>query len=85
MDIEMPDVNGFELTKVIRETYEQWFPIIFLSSNDSENYLSQGIDAGGDNYLTKPVKNAKVKAMARIARMQAELHDQNHQLEVFHI
>ncbi len=84
MDIEMPEVNGFELTKMIREKIEHWIPIIFLSSNDSEAYLSKGIDSGGDDYLTKPVKevilNAKIRAMARISHMQAELDDLNHQL-----
>ena len=67
MDIEMPEVDGFELTRMMREQHPQWFPIIFLSSNDSEEYLTKGIDAGADDYLTKPVKqvilNAKIRAM----------------------
>lgn len=86
MDIEMPEVDGFQLTKIIREEYEQWIPIIFLSSNESEAYLARGIDAGGDDYLTKPVKevilNAKIRAMARIAQMKAALDEANQRLEV---
>lgn len=86
MDIEMPEVNGFELTRLIRKEMDHWLPIIFLSSNDSESYLSKGIDCGGDDYLTKPVKevilNAKIRAMARIAHMQAQLDDLNHQLAI---
>jgi len=86
MDIEMPQVNGFELTKIIRKEMDHWLPIIFLSSNDSESYLSKGIDCGGDDYLTKPVKevilNAKIRAMARIALMQSQLDDLNHQLAI---
>lgn len=86
MDIEMPEMNGFELTKIIRLTYQEWMPIIFLSANDSENYLAQGIDAGGDDYLTKPVKQvvlaAKVRAMARISQMKSALERANKQLEV---
>ena len=86
MDIEMPDVNGFELTSMIRQQLPDWFPIIFLSANDSEEYLAQGIDAGGDDYLTKPVKKvilaAKIRAMGRIATMQAELDGLNKQLEI---
>jgi diguanylate cyclase (GGDEF)-like protein len=86
MDIEMPEVNGFELTKMIREQHPQWFPIIFLSSNDSEDYLTKGIDAGADDYLTKPVKqvilSAKIRAMERIATMKGALDRANKQLEI---
>jgi len=86
MDIEMPEVNGFELTKMMRELHPQWFPIIFLSSNDSEDYLTQGIDAGGDDYLTKPVKqvilSAKIRAMERIVQMKGALDRANKQLEI---
>ncbi|PCI63491.1 MAG: diguanylate cyclase response regulator [Gammaproteobacteria bacterium] len=86
MDIEMPEVNGFALTSMIREIYNHWIPIIFLSSNDSEEYLSKGIDAGGDDYLTKPVKEvilkAKIRAMARIASMQDELELLNRKLSI---
>jgi diguanylate cyclase (GGDEF)-like protein len=86
MDIEMPEVNGFELTKMMRKAYPQWFPIIFLSSNDSEDYLTKGIDAGADDYLTKPVKqvilSAKIRAMERIAKMKGALDRANKQLEI---
>lgn len=86
MDIEMPEMNGFELTKIVRSAYPEWMPIIFLSANDSEGYLAQGIDAGGDDYLTKPVKQvvlaAKIRAMERISLMKSALERANKQLEV---
>jgi len=85
MDIEMPEVSGFELTKMIREQYDHWFSIIFLSSDDRK-VASHMVLIPGDDYLTEPAKeeilNAKIRAMGRIARMQAELDDLNHQLEV---
>jgi diguanylate cyclase (GGDEF)-like protein len=86
MDIEMPEVDGFALTKMMRKEYPQWFPIIFLSANDSEEYLTQGIDAGADDYLTKPIKqvilSAKLRAMERIAKMKGALERANKQLEI---
>ncbi|TWX52835.1 GGDEF domain-containing protein [Colwellia hornerae] len=86
MDIEMPEVDGFALTKMMRKEYPQWFPIIFLSSNDSEEYLTKGIDAGADDYLTKPIKqvilSAKLRAMERIAKMKGALERANKQLEI---
>lgn len=86
MDIEMPEINGFELTKIIRKQLDHWVPIIFLSANKSDDYLAKGIDAGGDDYLTKPVNqvilNAKIRAMSRIADMQMQLDELNKQLEI---
>ncbi len=86
MDIEMPEVNGFELTKRIRTQYPEWIPIIFLSTNKSDSYLEKGIDSGGDDYLTKPVNqvllSAKLKAMERIVKMKGELERANRKLEM---
>jgi diguanylate cyclase (GGDEF)-like protein len=84
MDVEMPDVNGFQLTRKIREIKEEWVPIIFLTGQCDDSYLSQGIDAGGDDYLLKPVNSivlsAKIRAMSRIAKMKADLDEANHNL-----
>jgi diguanylate cyclase (GGDEF)-like protein len=86
MDIEMPDVNGFELTKMIRKQLNNWIPIIFLSANKSDDYLAKGIDAGGDDYLTKPVNKvileAKIRSMTRIYHMQEQLDELNKKLEM---
>lgn len=86
MDIEMPEINGFELTRMIREQLNHWIPIIFLSANTSDDYLAKGIDAGGDDYLTKPVNQvileSKIRSMSRIARMQVQLDELNKRLEI---
>lgn len=84
MDIEMPDMNGYELTELIRAAHPEWFPIIFLSATSSEQGIVKGIEAGGDDYLTKPVNEkilkAKIRAMERIANMRAMLQEANSQL-----
>ncbi|MCP4595637.1 diguanylate cyclase [Neptuniibacter sp.] len=86
MDVEMPGRNGFELTQAIRELYSKhWFPIIFLSAASDEQHYEKGINAGGDDYLPKPVSpiilRAKIRAMERIANMKKELDDANTRLE----
>jgi diguanylate cyclase (GGDEF)-like protein len=78
LDVEMPELNGFKVAKIIRSRDEDnWVPIIFLTGFVEDKHLSQGIEAGGDDYLTKPVSplvlNAKLKAMHRIAEMQTRL------------
>ena len=81
MDIEMPEMNGFELTRLIRKLLKHWVPIIFLTGSTEDSHLAEGIDAGGDDYLTKPVNatvlSAKIRAMARIAQMKADLDEVN--------
>lgn len=85
MDVEMPEVDGFDLTREIRKQLgQQWIPIIFLSGQTDDKHLAKGIDAGGDDYLTKPVNSvilsAKIRAMSRIAQMKAALDAANQQL-----
>jgi len=82
MDVEMPGIDGYETTRRIRAIKTtSWFPIIFLSGNTDDTYLARGIEAGGDDYLSKPVKpkvlQAKINAMARIAQMQDQLTEAN--------
>ncbi|EAR63026.1 diguanylate cyclase [Neptuniibacter caesariensis] len=85
-DVEMPGKNGFELTREIRNRFpDNWFPIIFLSGQSDEKHYEEGIDAGGDDYLTKPVSpivlKAKILAMERIAKMKKDLDSANARLE----
>ncbi len=77
LDVSMPDMNGFEVSAQIRKQYPEWVPIIFLSSHDEPSMIANAIEAGGDDYLIKPVNkivlNSKLIAMQRIAFMRREL------------
>ncbi|MCW8335543.1 GGDEF domain-containing response regulator [Vibrio paucivorans] len=85
LDITMPDMNGFEVSQEIRRLYPDWIPIIFLSSHEEPSMIAKAIDAGGDDYLTKPVDklvlNSKLIAMQRIAHMRRELKRASAKLE----
>ncbi|MCZ6413366.1 diguanylate cyclase [Vibrio parahaemolyticus] len=78
LDISMPEMNGFEVSLHVRETFPDWIPIIFLSSHEEPEMIAKAIDAGGDDYLIKPVDklvlNSKLIAMQRIAHMRRELN-----------
>jgi EAL domain-containing protein (putative c-di-GMP-specific phosphodiesterase class I)/DNA-binding response OmpR family regulator len=57
MDLNMPGANGIELTALIRE--QDAFahtPIVFLSGESSEDLQFDAIDAGGDDFLSKPIR-----------------------------
>lgn len=87
MDVEMPGLDGFETTRLIREWLEKddlWLPIIFVTGKNEEEDLRKGIDVGGDDYLIKPVSEtillAKIRAMERIITMRDELQRLNQSL-----
>jgi diguanylate cyclase (GGDEF)-like protein len=86
LDISMPEMDGFEVASEIRLRYKaDWIPIIFLSSHDEPEMIAKAIDAGGDDYLVKPVNKivlqSKLIAMQRIAHMRRELKQASSQLE----
>ncbi|WP_369921428.1 diguanylate cyclase [Marinomonas polaris] len=89
MDVQMPYINGFDAVRSIRKIQEQqhqeWLPVIFLSASAEDDDVEDGILAGGDDYLTKPISqkilSAKMLAMQRIADMRRRLVESNLALE----
>lgn len=89
MDVQMPVINGFDAVKAMRNIQEQqkqeWIPVIFLSASAEEGDVEDGILAGGDDYLIKPIGQkvlaAKMLAMKRIADMRRRLVESNSVLE----
>ena len=79
LDIILPDLDGFEVARQIRqmESPGDWTPIIFLSSLNKDKDIEEGIAAGGDDYLLKPISEvvlaAKMRAMQRIIQMRQSL------------
>ncbi|MCL2635376.1 MAG: diguanylate cyclase [Betaproteobacteria bacterium] len=80
LDVVLPDIDGFEVARRIRGMESNggdWTPIIFLSSLGRDEDIEQGILAGGDDYLHKPVSEivlgAKVRAMERLIQMRGSL------------
>ena len=61
-DVMMPKLDGFQLTKIIREKYQ--FPIIFLTAKCDHEDKIIGLDCGADDYIEKPFNPMEV--MARI-------------------
>ncbi|MFT7560439.1 MAG: diguanylate cyclase (GGDEF)-like protein [Flavobacteriales bacterium] len=85
MDVEMPGLDGFETTRLIRENLvDEWIPIIFVTGMNEDANYEEGIEAGGDDYLIKPISEtilrAKIRAMERIAKMRSEMRELNKKL-----
>ena len=58
LDINLPDIDGFELFKKIKNIKK--IPIIFLTANDLETSIVMGLDMGADDYVTKPFKTREL-------------------------
>ena len=77
IDVVMPIMDGYESARYMRETKaDEWVPIIFLSSKEADQDLDRAIEAGGDDYLVKPVSfvvlNAKIRALQRLESMRTK-------------
>lgn len=86
LDVNMDGIDGFETCRRLRKLAKNsWFPVIYLSATDSVDNIVEGLDAGGDAYVTKPVNprvlEAILKAMGRIADMKQALNQANEKLE----
>jgi PleD family two-component response regulator/EAL domain-containing protein (putative c-di-GMP-specific phosphodiesterase class I) len=73
MDLHMPDANGAELTALIREHPAfRSTPIVFLSGESDPEARFDAIDAGGDDFLAKPIspKHLITSVRNRVRRMR---------------
>jgi two-component system OmpR family response regulator len=68
LDVSLPDGSGLDLCKRLRESIPG-LPVVFLSSLDRSSDVVAGLEAGGDDYVTKPFHPsellARVRAVAR--------------------
>lgn len=74
MDLHMPKVNGMELTGLIRERAEFIdTPIVFLSGESDQDMQFEALEAGGDDFIAKPVRPRHLIAAVqnRIRRARA--------------
>ena len=66
LDIVMPDLDGYEVCRRLRsQESTRELPVMFLSSLEDVTNKTQGFEAGGNDYLTKPFEMLEVKARVR--------------------
>ena len=70
IDIMLPDIDGFEVCRAIRRASD--VPIIMVTARDDTHDVVAGLEAGADDYLTKPFApkelSARIRAMLRRVR-----------------
>ena len=67
LDLNLPDMNGFDILKQVEN-----IPVIFLTANDEEVSIVQGLDMGAEDYITKPFRKREL-----ISRIRAVLRRRN--------
>lgn len=72
LDVMMPEIDGFELCKQIRDSVD--CPILFLTAKSMEIDIMFGLGVGGDDYITKPFGVGELRA-----RINAHLRRENRQ------
>jgi two-component system, OmpR family, KDP operon response regulator KdpE len=69
LDLGLPDLDGLEVTERLREWTQT--PIIIISAREQEQDKVKALDAGADDYLTKPFSAGELMARVRVALRHA--------------
>ena len=66
MDIRMPGISGIEACRIIKhDVLTQDIPVLFLTADSDEYTSMNAIDAGGDQFITKPIRPALLIGMIK--------------------
>jgi len=77
LDVMMPQPDGLEVCRRLKgSTASEFVPIILVTAKANTDDVVAGLDAGADEYLTKPVDQAALMARVRSALRIKSLHDQ---------
>jgi diguanylate cyclase (GGDEF)-like protein len=76
LDIELPDVDGFEVCRRLKERAEtRTIPVIFLTGQSDTKAKVRGLDLGAVDYVTKPFDEVELRARVRAALRTKRLQD----------
>src|SRR2546427_13281681 len=86
LDVMMPGMSGYDVCRKLRETpATAMLPVIMVTALDPAQERVKGIEAGADDFLTKPINQpellARVKSLLRIKLLHDELAEGSRNLE----
>ena len=85
LDVMMPDMDGLEVVKRLKaDASLPFIPVIMQTALDSTERMVAGLEAGADDYVTKPINfaelEARVRSLLRIKRLQQDLAEREKEL-----
>jgi diguanylate cyclase (GGDEF)-like protein len=87
LDVQMPDMDGFEVAELMRRTEKtKYIPIIFVTAiSKDKQYIFKGYETGAVDYLFKPldpvVLKSKINIFLELSRNKQELEESKRQIE----
>ena len=76
LDIMMPKMDGIEVVKRLKQDpVHRFIPVILVTAKAETKDVVSGLEAGGDDYLTKPFEHAALMARVRSLLRAKQLHD----------
>lgn len=93
LDVMMPQMSGYEVCRILRTEFSlEQLPVIFLTAKGQEADILEGLDAGANDYLTKPISRgellSRIRPHLRLVRLYRQLgasvETKSHQLRILH-
>ncbi len=87
LDVMMPGLSGYDVCRRIRaEAHTALLPVVLVTALDPDKERVKGIEAGADDFLTKPINQgelfARVRSLLRVKALQDEVRRQANALQV---
>jgi len=82
-------MDGYQAAKIIKSRQARFVPIIFMTAMKDESSLVKCIEAGGDDFITKPYSNtllnSKINSMLRISGLYEKIENKNKEIQESHL
>ncbi len=83
LDWMLPDTDGIQVLRWIREHIDWPIPVLFVTGKDQEADIVQALNQGADDYMTKPIKKLEMLARLKAVSRRVMPQDENQQVLEF--
>ncbi|MFT4560387.1 MAG: two-component system response regulator RegX3 [Gammaproteobacteria bacterium] len=82
LDWMVPDMDGYEVLRWVRENFDWPVPIVFVTAKDEEDDIVRALEQGADDYIVKPAKHRELVArITAVARRASSVDDTQNEIE----
>jgi|TARA_R110002096_G_scaffold98584_5_gene219221 DNA-binding response OmpR family regulator len=82
LDWMVPDMDGYEVLRWVRENFDWPVPIVFVTAKDDEDDIVRALEQGADDYIVKPAKQRELVArISAVARRASPVDESQNELE----